>query len=373
MPKITCKIYDNINRIAEKEWEAIFGDIPESYPFYKALGNSELAEFVFYYLVIYRDDEIVLIAPLFSTDFNLDIAVEGLFSGMIKLIHKVFPRFLIFKTLFCGSPFSEYAVLGIRRDCRGSLEFIQLLAAEIRDLAAKLGCPLIIFKDFLEQDAASLDVLLRLGFSKVESFPSVVVDVNFKSFEEYLKSLGSSTRKNFNKKLRQAYSRGNIEVRIAENVQQEIGQVIKLYENTYHSGSTKFERLTKKFFLQVSFDLQSHTRFFLYYCDGSLAAFNLCFVYKDLLVDKFIGFDYDICKSYNLYFVSWAYNIKWCIENRLRYYHPGQTDYELKLRLGGKLVTLFAYLKHRNPSFNFLLKLLAVLLKPDNFDQDIRR
>ena len=373
MPKFTCKIYDNINSIAEKDWDAIFGDIPESYSFYKALGNSELADFVFHYLVIYRDDEIVLIAPLFSTDFNLDIAVEGPFSGMIKLIRKVFPRFLIFKTLFCGSPFAEYGVLGIRRDCRNSLEFIQLLAAEIRDLAAKLGCPLIIFKDFLEQGAACLDVLLRLGFSKVKSFPTMLVDVNFKSFGEYLKSLGSSTRKNLNKKLRQAYGRANIEVRIAEDVGQEIEQVIKLYEKTYHNGSTKFERLTKKFFLQVSSDLQPHTRFFLYYCDDRLAAFNLCFVYKDLLIDKFIGFDYDICNYYNLYFVSWAYNIKWCIENRLRYYHPGQTDYELKLRLGGKLITLFAYLKHRNPSFNLLLKLLTVLLKPDNFDKDIRR
>ncbi|MFA5350981.1 MAG: hypothetical protein WC357_06610, partial [Candidatus Omnitrophota bacterium] len=65
MPKITCKIYENINKIDKKDWEAVFGDIPESYPFYKALGNSELAEFVFYYLTIYRDNEIVLIAPLF--------------------------------------------------------------------------------------------------------------------------------------------------------------------------------------------------------------------------------------------------------------------------------------------------------------------
>jgi len=30
MDKITCKIYDNIDRIAEKEWDAVFGDMPES-------------------------------------------------------------------------------------------------------------------------------------------------------------------------------------------------------------------------------------------------------------------------------------------------------------------------------------------------------
>jgi hypothetical protein len=373
MPKIIYKIYDNIDKIDKKDWDAVFGDIPESYAFYKTLGNSELADFVFYYLVIYYENEIALIAPLFSADFNLDIAVEGLFSRIIKLIRNLFPRFLIFKTLFCGSPFGEYGVLGIREDFRLNPELIPQLLAGTNDLAARINAPLTIFKDFLKDSTLLLDVLKRHGFSKVESFPTVLVDLNFSSFEEYLLSLGSSTRKNLKKKLKQASGRGNIEVKVVEDVSEQIDQVIKLYESTYHEGATKFERLTKKFFLQASTDLHPHTRFFLYYCDGSLAAFNLCFIYKDLLIDKFIGFNYDISNYYNLYFVSWAYNIKWCIDNSLHYYHPGQTDYEPKIRLGGKFIPLYAYLKHRNTPFNLLLKLLAVLLKPDNFDKDIRK
>jgi predicted N-acyltransferase len=201
----------------------------------------------------------------------------------------------------------------------------------------------------------------------------VLLELNFASFEDYLKSLGPSTRKNLNKKLKQAEALGNIEVKVVEDARGQIDQVIKLYENTYHNGSTKFERLNSKFFLQVADNLHPHTRFFLYYCDGVLAAFNLCFVYKDLLIDKFIGFDYDISNRYNLYFVSWAYNIKWCIENQLHFYHPGQTDYQPKIRLGGKFVTLYAYLKHKNPLFNLLLKLLVLLFKPDNFDKEIKK
>ncbi len=373
MPEINYKIFDNINKIDKKDWDAVFGDIPESYPFYRVLGNSELVEFVFYYLVIYRNNEIVIIAPLFSADFNLDIAVEGLFARMIKLMRKVFPRFLMLKALFCGSPFGEYGVLGIRDGFRFDPELVPQLLAGMKDLALKIGAPLTIFKDFLKDSTLLLDVLRRKGFTKVESFPNVLLDLSFSSFEEYLKSLGSSTRKNLNKKLKQASVRGNIEVKVVKDVGNQIDQVIGLYENTYHGGSTKFERLTKKFFLQVSEDLSEHTRFFLYYVDGELAAFNLCFIYKDLLIDKFIGFNYDISNQYNLYFFSWAYNIKWCIDNSLRYYHPGQTDYEPKIRLGGKIIPLYAYLKHRNVFFNLLLKLLAVLLKPGNFDKDIRK
>jgi predicted N-acyltransferase len=310
---------------------------------------------------------------LFSADFNLDIAVEGVFCRIIKLTRKVLPRFLIIKTLFCGSPFSEYGVIGIRGDSRSDPELNVQLLAGIKDLASKLGAPLILFKDFPEDGTLFLDVLKSKRFTKVESFPTVLLDLNFSSFEGYLKSLGSSTRKNLNKKIKQAYARGNIEVKVVQEAGSQIDQIIKLYENTYHSGSTKFERLNRKFFLQVSEDLREHTRFFLYYVDGALAAFNLCFVYRDLLIDKFIGFNYDISNRYNLYFVSWAYNIKWCIDNSLRYYHPGQTDYEPKIRLGGKIIPLYAYLRHKNIFFNLLLKLLAVLLKPDNFDKDIKK
>ncbi|MDD5595409.1 MAG: GNAT family N-acetyltransferase [Candidatus Omnitrophica bacterium] len=373
MPEINCKILDSIDKIDQKEWDAVFGDIPESYSFYKALENSELPGFKFYYLVIELDNEIVLIAPLFLTDFNLDIAVEGWMSKVIKFIRRIFPRFLILKTLFCGTPFGEYGIIGIRQNFQKDPRLIILLSGGLDDLSAKINAPLVIFKDFLKQDTQFLGRLTKQGYSRVGSFPTVSVELNFPSFEDYLKSLGSSTRKNLNKKIKQAHSRGKIEVKIAEDAEDQVDQIVKLYENTYREGLTKFERLTKKFFQQAARDLYPHTRFFLYYVDGKLAAFNLCFVYPDLLIDKFIGFDYDISNYYNLYFVSWAYNIKWCIENRLHYYHPGQTDYEPKIRLGGRLIPLYAYLRHRKLLFNLLIKLLIPFLKPENFDEDIRK
>jgi hypothetical protein len=102
--------------------------------------------------------------------------------------------------------------------------------------------------------------------------------------------------------------------------------------------------------------------------EDQLAAFNLCFVYDHLLIDKFIGFDYEIAHQYSLYFVSWCFNIEWCLKNSIRYYQVGQTDYEPKLKLGGSLVPLFAYFKHNNFFLNLLIKLLAMLLiKPDAF------
>ena len=372
MPEITYKIYHKIEQIGRKSWEAAFGDQAEGYLFYKAVEDSHLAGFTFNYLEFCQDAHPVVIAPLFCADFNLDIAAEGFLARAIKFIRIFIPRFLICKTIFCGSPFSECGTLGVKDDALSDPSLKRALLQAIESHAEKSRAQMIIFKDFLKDDTERLDDLKRSGFIELDSFPAVGVDLNFGSFEEYLQSLGSATRKNLRKKLKTAFAQGGIEVRLAEDISPHVDEITRLYENAYQAGSTKFEKLTAEFFLQVNKQLSSQARFFLYYVHGKLAAFNLCLVHKNILIDKFIGFDYAVSNRYNLYFVSWAHNIKWCLEHSINAYYPGQTDYEPKIRLGGKLIPLYVYLKHRQPVSNFMLRLLALFLKPDNFDQKIR-
>jgi len=379
MPDIHCKILDSINKIAKKDWDLIFGDLPEGYQFYKTLEESRLEGFTFYYLLVHDSRGILLIAPLFITDFNLDIATEGFIEKIIHYIRKYFPRFLILKTLFCGSPFAEHGVLGVRAGTRNNTDepvtrsaLLAKMISEIYRFCRKKDISLVVFKDFLKEDTCFLDNLRLSGFFKVNSFPSVANELNFSSFEGYLESLSGSTRKNLRRKIKNAHSQALISVEITDDCRNIVDDIIKLYENTYHNGAIQFEKLTRDFFLNIGDNLKPHAKFFLYYVNHKLAAFNLCFVYKDLLIDKFIGFDYDIAKRYNLYFISWAFNIDWCIKNSLRYYHTGQTDYQPKIRLGGRFIPLYAYLRHKNRVVNLALKLMAKLLSPENFDAQIK-
>ncbi len=206
----------------------------------------------------------------------MDIAVEGRLVEVIRFIRKVYPRFFIVKTLFCGSLFSEFGILGIRSGFLEVKELILVLHAGLKELVLKINAPLIIFKDFLESSEPPLGALIKQGFTRVKSFPAVVVELNFKFFSEYLKSLGASTRKNLSRKMKQANCEAKIEVKVVSDCLEQIDQIIRLYENAYHGGSTKFGRLTKKFFSQIAQDLKPHTRFFLYYVDNKLAAFDLC-------------------------------------------------------------------------------------------------
>lgn len=372
MVKITCQIVDSLIMVPREDWERLFTDIPEGYEFYKTLEESRLEGFRFYYLLLSRGDKIILIAPLFTADFNLDIAAEGVLKKAVCHIRRFFPRFLIVRTLFCGSPFGEQGLIGIEPSVREEAAVAEALYKNMDMFCRQRGIGFMMFKDFTAADSAFLERCAGYGFFRVESFPCAVAELAFSSFEEYLKSLGKATRKNLRRKIRDARAKGEVTVKSEEQIEGLIEEVYRLYLNTYSAGSTRFEKLTRDFFLRVSRNMGERVRFFLYYVNGKLGAVNLCFIYKDIFIDKFIGFEYDISDKYHLYFLSWCYNVEWCIKNSIRYYASGQTDYQAKVRLGSGLSARRAYLKHRNKIGNMCMKMLALVLKPDNFDHAVR-
>ena len=216
---------------------------------------------------------------------------------------------------------------------------------------------MVAFKDFLGENLNTLKPLQEKGYLLIETFPTVRVDLPFSSFQDYLMSLGHDTRKDLRRKMKKTEEQNNLTVKVCDSIPHIIDDVYRLYLNNYDSGTVKFEKLTKEFFAGASKNLSGRTKFFLYYLEGKLIAFNFCLIHRDLMIDEFIGFDYEHAHKYNLYFYTWCYNIRWCLENNIRYYQVGQTDYQPKIRLGGRIIPLFAIWKHTNPAIQGLMRL----------------
>ncbi|MFA5146977.1 MAG: GNAT family N-acetyltransferase [Candidatus Omnitrophota bacterium] len=357
------KIVDSIAHVKRQDWDTVFGFTPEGYDFYKTLEESNFPEYSFHYILLYNASGIAAIAPLFTADFGLDTTLDGAARNAIRSMRRVFPGFLIQKTLFCGSPFGEKGLVGIRKGVSSERLMISRISKIIRIFCRRNRIHFIIFKDFSKDDASMLESLGKGGFFRVKSLPSVITDVKFGSMDEYLGTLSYSTRKDLRRKVKKARANADVEVKIADDVTHIIDDVYRLYLKTYEAGEIKFEKLTKEFFISVSKNLSPHAKYFLYYVNGKLAAFNLCFVHKDLFIDKFIGFDFDLSRRYNLYFLSWFHNVETCLKNSIPYYQTGQTDYDPKVRLGGRIVPLHAYVRHTNPVFNLCFRSLARVLK----------
>lgn len=371
MNGFTHKIVDSILKIDKADWDSLFGETLQGYEFYRAVEESKLEGFSFHYILIYENGRPALIAPAFIADFYLDIASGGTLKKITGIIRRVIPRFFILKTLFYGSPISENGALGLSAASLNKNALLRELIKITENFCKNNRIRLTIFKDFLKEDANLLATLKTMGFFMAESFPAVVNELNFCSLEEYFATLNRNTRKDVRRKIKKAKSSNNILVKVAGNVEDIIEEVYSLYLNTYNSGDVRFEKLTKEFFINVG-RLIPQTRFFLYYADARLAAFNLCFASKERLIDEFIGFDYALAYKYNLYFFSWCYNIEWCLKNSIKYYQTGQTDYYPKLKLGGRTIPLYAFLRHSNAALNSILRVFAKLLTPVNLDKNLK-
>lgn len=353
-----------MEQIKREEWERLFGDVAEGYDFFRTLEASGLEGFGFCYVTVYFEDRLELIAPLFWSDFDLGIGVEGVVQKVLHTVRRLFPRFLIERTLFCGSPFGENGVIGVAETSRDKSALLAELVRAMERVCQEKALTCMMFKDFSENSLGLLEPLSQQGFLKGDSFPNVVLPLPFVTMDDYLASLGSNTRKDLRRKVRKTLSDWAIEVRVADHVADLIEPVYELYLNTYNAGTMRFEKLTREYFLEVSRKMQGQAKFFLFYVDGRLVCFNLCFRHRDLLIDKFIGMDYTIARRINLYFYTWYHNVQWCIQNGVHLYQVGQTDYEAKVYLGGRLVPLYFYAKHTNPLLNFLLRLAARFLVP---------
>jgi uncharacterized protein len=367
---LTCTIVDSASAIRPEIWTQLVGDRVEGFHFFQTLEAARLSDFTFHYAVVSQDGKPVLLAPLFTADFNLGIAVDsGPLKNIIHGLRKIFPRLLIMKTLFCGSPFGENGFVGILPDEAKNPDVIRTLFLALDTFCAQKGVPLIMFKDFLEENQPLLRPLLREGFFETPSFPNVSLALPFKSIEEYLRALSYHTRKELRRKIKKALAFEPIDVKVVNDVAPIIDQLYTLYLNTYRAGTVRFEKLTKDFFLEICRHLPGQAKYFLYTINNRLVAFNLCLLDGDTLIDKFIGLDYALARQYNLYFYTWYYNIEWCLNNGVRHYQVGQTDYGPKLHLGGELVPLLVLLRHRDAFLNQIFRQLAKFFSPASTDE----
>jgi hypothetical protein len=74
-------------------------------------------------------------------------------------------------------------------------------------------------------------------------------------------------------------------------------------------------------------------------------------------------------RPYNLYFLSWFTNLRYCLEHGIGRYQSGQAYYENKVRLGSKLTANAMFFRHRNPFLQKILRLVSPLFSTDEAGQ----
>ena len=365
MAPLQCRIHSTILDIPRAQWDSVWPASTEAYDFYLAQQQAGLEGFDFLYLTLHAVDTLVLVAPLFVAHFDMGLALDDGGRRWLARAQRIWPQFLVLKTLFCGSPVSEKGLVGIHPDHSGDAAWLQAFSDALRGLARQRGAWMLVFKDFMDADLQALAPLRARGWFQGDSLPTASLAINFPDMDGYLGQLGYGTRKDLRRKLRKTDKAGGLEIEAVSDIGPHVDAAFALYLQVHDANTLHFETLTRAFFLNFTRHMHGQTVFFLYWqkaTDGAarrLVGFNFCLQHADRLVDKYIGMDYAVSRELNLYFVSFLYNVQWCLDHGKTLYMLSQGGYPVKLQLGAQLIPLRTLTRLRNPLFNWFANRFA--------------
>jgi len=358
-----------ISELPRADWNKVFPDILESYDFFKTLDQSNLEQFSLYYILAYDHAVPVGATACFLMNYSLDTSIGGPLKKITNSIKNLLPNIFSLKILFCGMPLGQGRI-GIVAHADTVMKAI---LRRLEQIARKNKAAVIVFKDFDQTYAGLLDPLKKLGFRKFNSLPSSELKVEFRDFEDYLKTLSGATRYDLRRKFKQVNGRVDISMEIVADLKDdELQDVYRMYLELVDRQDMEFELLPIDFFRNITKNMPEQARYFLWRIEGKIVAFVLCFVSKDFFMDYYLGLDYSVAYKYHLYFIKFRDTLDWSIKHGIKKYDMGYTGYETKKRLNFDIVPLYLYVKLRNrplrPFFNFICQ----FLKFENFDSELK-
>lgn len=367
---LKTRVVSRVDQIPQSDWDAVYPNILESYDFFKTIDDSCLDQFSFFYIMVYDRKTPVGATTGFFLNYPLDTSINGPLRRISNSIKRIMPNIFSIKAVACGMPLCPGRI-GLKGDFA---KVVHAIERRIEQMAKKKHASVVAFKDFDQSFTSFLDPLQKNGYTKFDSLPSTQLNVWFKDFEEYLKTLSSANRYDLRRKFKKVDGHVKFDYEIVDALKEEdLDDVYRLYLNMLDAHDMGFEVLPKSFFKNISKNMPHHTKFFLWRIEGKLAAFLLCLVSEDILIDYYVGLDYSVAYKYHLYFVKFRDVLNWCIKNGIKKYEMGITGYEPKRRLGFEFVPLYLYVKLRNRMLRPVFNLICQFLKFENFDPSLKK
>src|SRR5438045_1020712 len=123
----------------------------------------------------------------------------------------------------------------------------QFVAEALREIlpvfARQAKASLIVFKDFPACYRRTLASLAQADFTRVPSMPMTELTLNYRDFDEYLTTLGASTRKDLRRKFRKIAAAPPITVDVVTDLTPYVDEVYPFYLQVHERSPMKFERL----------------------------------------------------------------------------------------------------------------------------------
>lgn len=373
--QLTARILPSIRTINRRAWDRLFGAASEGFDYYLACENAPPSMFEFSAIGVLDGETLVAGAPVFCTNFRLDMMLEGRSRMLAEWLGRPFPRLMNIAVMGAGSPHSDSLSLAIDPALNASQRKLALdaLLEGLERQAALSGIGMTFLKNMSDRDSHwSHEVLQRRGYARVAALPIATLSVP-NSEEAYIASLSANMRSNMRRKMKRAKEL-RVEVRgFVDGVEEELSALRDATRRRAMADYDVFAEVSRNYFRQVLTHLGERAKLLLYWRGDALIGFALVLIESGRLIEKYNGMRYPDGPDHGVFFMNWMTQVRLCVERGIPELHAGETTYLTKARLGCKLHRSWIYFRHHRRHVNGLFGLLSRWIAFDSTDPDLRK
>jgi predicted N-acyltransferase len=348
-------------------WRGAFAEKRKDDRYYELIEDT-LSQGLDHHYFVVRDarGEVIAVQPCFLVDQDLLVGVDARMRRLAAAIRRVWPRFLVMRTLMVGCAAGEGHLDG-PPSARAAVA--RSLAAAVMRHARALRAPLVVLKEFPAEYRRALSPFLEHGFTRIPSMPMTRLGLGYADFEDYMRrALTSSIRRKLRKKFDAAARGAPIELTFVEDATPIVDELYPLYLAVYERSKLHFEKLTPAFFSEIGRRMPDKAKFFVWRQRGRVVAFALCMFEGEAFYPEYVGFDYGIALDVHLYHYVVRDMISWAIANGFTELRSSGLNYDPKLHLRHRLDPVDLYVRHASPLANWVLKRLLPWIEPTRYD-----
>src|SRR5579862_158937 len=356
-----------------RHWVHALGAEAKDRRYYELVEDTIHAEFEYRYFVVRNwNGEIYAIQPFFILDLDLLVGTRPRIGRLTSFIRRLWPRFMCMRTLMLGCVAGESHLDG--KDAFAQSSSASLLASAIVKEARSRKAKLIVLKEFSAKYRSILECFVHNNFTRIPSLPNVRLNIDYSSFDEYMKcALSSGTRKQLRKKLKATEQAPAIQMSVVDDVTPIVDEIYPLYLQVYHRSNMHFEKLTKKYFCALGQRMGDKARFFIWRQNGRIVAFGSCLLQDDTIYAEYLGLDYEVAIDLHLYHYTFRDLISWGIASGYKWFYSGSLNYDPKLHLRYRLAPLDLYVRHTSTALNAVFRRILPWLEPTRYEKTLKQ
>ncbi|MBI4650529.1 GNAT family N-acetyltransferase [Candidatus Desantisbacteria bacterium] len=360
-------LHKSISEIDESKWNSIVAKnhLICTYKYLESVEKSEINDCRYYYPVVYEGNEIIAHTSVYFITTELDTFAQGFIKKIIIDIRKKWKNFLILRSLECGTPVALGTTISFKNGIN-RVNALNLICQNIEHLAKELHIPVLLFRDFYNEELELFDHLTELGYTGIHNLPGTKIEVRWKSFNEYLNSIRSHYKWKIIERIKKC-QRDNISIEILNDYSRYYDDLEKLWMNVYNNAKEyRREILKSVFFKQTKEYLGDKSSIILIKKDNIPIGFTLLWFDDETLIPIFSGLDYNYNDEYGIYFNLLYKIVEVAIDKGKKDIDLGITTLIPKKEMGAETVTLNMYMKHLNPLLNKIVPWLFETMTPQD-------